>query len=421
MRCQTRFSFSYVVILVFLMIPTSAYASSAFLNDLFHPFQYLDISSFYNAYHYWVDFFIFLCLFVSVAKLTLGRRFEGKEGRVLSMVVGLILALSLSLAEYRFGFSIKSFGSIAAAILIFLVGLVIFYLIKSVGAGSTASGSLAFIIAYLLVRAAVPEFFSWLEENGLGSVLNLVLIVALFVSIWKFFSSFWSGRDIRSLGRTLEHIPNPDLSLSRNIGREKQDFSFIKRDLEGITKGGVKDSKDIVRQLREMVRIIDEYGATDKGRRLIAEKINQIAPKENLILKQLAYLKGLSERIEDFDLKSFKDLRSRWDNVPENERKIVREEVLLEKNKIVSEEKLKRLESQVSKYDTNFRYCLNMAISSLKSNQPNQAKDWLAKAIRSEEETQYVFEEMKNLEDKLLKLTRREFKTVKMEQKDEKG
>jgi len=28
---------------------------------------------------------------------------------------------------------------------------------------------------------------------------------------------------------------------------------------------------------------------------------------------------------------------------------------------------------------------------------------------------------MKNLEDKLMKLTRREFKTAKMEQKDEKG
>jgi hypothetical protein len=107
--------------------------------------------------------------------------------------------------------------------------------------------------------------------------------------------------------------------------------------------------------------------------------------------------------------------------VPENERDIAREEIILEKNKIVSEEKLRRMESEVIKHDKEFRYYLNMAISGLTSNQPDQTKDMLIKAIRSEEETQYMLEEMKILEDKLLKLTKKEFKTMKAEQKDEKG
>ena len=123
MRWKNHIEFSAGFMTFLLTAPTVALASSNPLNDLFHPLQYLDIGSFYDQSHYWIDFFIFLCIFISVAKLTLGQRFGGREGKVLSVVVGLVLALSLSLLEYRVGFSIKSFGPFAAGILIFLVGL----------------------------------------------------------------------------------------------------------------------------------------------------------------------------------------------------------------------------------------------------------------------------------------------------------
>jgi hypothetical protein len=51
----------------------------------------------------------------------------------------------------RMDFSLRSFGAIAAGILIFLVGLVIFYLIKSVNAGYSAAGAFSFIITYFLL------------------------------------------------------------------------------------------------------------------------------------------------------------------------------------------------------------------------------------------------------------------------------
>jgi hypothetical protein len=75
----------------------------------------------------------------------------------------------------------------------------------------------------------------------------------------------------------------------------------------------------------------------------------------------------------------------------------------------------------LSKYDNNFRLCLSNAVQCLKSNQPSQARDWLFKAIKCEEGAMNIFKEMKELENRLLKLTRREFKTFKKEWKDEKG
>ena len=139
-------------------------------------------------------------------------------------------------------------------------------------------------------------------------------------------------------------------------------------------------------RLREMIRIIEEYGSTDKARNLIAEKLNQIAPKENLILKQFAYLKDLSQKIEDFDLRSFKDLRARWDKIPEKEKDII-------KRRNSDREKQDNLRGEastirvcLSRYDNDFRYSVSSAVECLKSNQPAQARDWLLKAIQCEEE-----------------------------------
>ena len=137
-------------------------------------------------------------------------------------------------------------------------------------------------------------------------------------------------------------------------------------------------------------------------------------------MNQLGSLKQISERVESFDLKAFKDLKTRWDKVSDKEKSIVKEEILIEKGKILSEEKLREMESEVMRFDKDFRYSLNMAVTSLRSNQPAQARDWVLKAIRAEEEAVNILKEMKGLEDRLLKLTKMEFRTLKKEAKEEK-
>jgi len=199
-----------------------------------------------------------------------------------------------------------------------------------------------------LIRATIPDLILTLEGNSWFAWLDLGLIIAVLISIWKILGSFWSGRDVKSFGRVLERSSGPDsVNLRRYVTDEKQEMSLIKRDLRRITREGIREGGSIIDRLREMVRIIEEYGSTDKARHLIAEKLNQIAPKENFILKQVAHIRDLSQKIEDFDIRSFEELRSRWDRVPNEEKDIVREEVLLEKKKIVTDRELKEMEASL--------------------------------------------------------------------------
>ena len=97
------------------------------------------------------------------------------------------------------------------------------------------------------------------------------------------------------------------------------------------------------------------------------------------------------------------------------EQEFVKEEILQEKRKIVSEERLRQLQSELAKYDQDFRYCLRMAAGALSAGQPVQARDWIQKAINFEQHAADLFAEMKDVEDKLLSLSKKEYKTFKKE------
>ena len=392
-------------------------SSDTFLDTLFRPLHDLRIIDFYTRNHYWVDFMIFLAIFIPVARLTIGKRFGGRDGRTVSIVIGVVLALSLSLMERKMGFSIRSFGPIAATILIFLVALIVFSLVKTAGSSRITSGAIAMIVTYFLMRAAVPSFFLWLESNRWTAWLHAVLVVAIAVSFFKLIKRIRLESQVGSIGNSLGHLHSSSTDTPRNTEMEREEASLIRTRLQRFTRKGIKQSKDIIEELEEMIRIVDEYGDTDHGRKLIAQRINQIRPRENLILKQLAFLKDLSRKIESFDTRSFKELKTRLNRIPPKERDTVTQEILLEKRKILSEEKLRELETVLERYDNDFRYCLRMTTASLIAHRPVQAGDWLSKAIECEKRAIDAFNEMKRLEDRLLKLTQIEFKAFKSQEK----
>ena len=56
-------------------------------EELLKPFEYLDISSLYNNYSFIIDAIIAFLIFFGVAKVTLGKRFEGRGGK--AIIIGI--------------------------------------------------------------------------------------------------------------------------------------------------------------------------------------------------------------------------------------------------------------------------------------------------------------------------------------------
>ena len=411
----------FTTVLLLLCLPMIQ--ADDFLAKAFRPLEGLDLGSFYEKHHPWVDFAVYLVLFVSLAQMTLGRRFGGREGRAVAIAIGLALAVALAAMERTMGFSLRSLGPLAAAVLLVIVGALIFYLARQMNLGISTSASVALVMVYFLVRATTPNFFLWLVNNQLAAWVNLVLVIAVMISLWNLATLAFSSRrtDLSSWGASLGQVNHWPVAASsawedqRLMNQEAQEALVIKNRLGAITRKTVKDSQEIIADIQEMIRVIREFGHDTKARVVIAQRIRDIAPKEAAILRQLALLIDLDLRLEKFDWKSFRNLKARLDKAPLQERERVKQEILAEKRKLISEERIKEFQKAFEKYDLNFRQCLKSAIDHLKTGLLAQSVDWLERAMKEEEEAMRVVQEMQAMENQLLKLTEIEGRVAKNE------
>ena len=154
-----------IILLLFLTHSPTVCADENILDTFFRPFENLDIEKTYDQYSVFIDLIIYLLIFVGLSQAVLSKKFQGRGGKAVVISVGLILTIAMIIAEKNLGFNIKTFGPVAAWILIFLISTILFKSIKHVRAGNIASGSIAFVITYFIMRGLIPEFFDLMLKN----------------------------------------------------------------------------------------------------------------------------------------------------------------------------------------------------------------------------------------------------------------
>ena len=178
-------------------------------EELLKPFEYLDISSLYDQYSLIIDAIIAFFIFFGIAKVTLGNRFEGRGGKAIIIGVGLGLSTGFLLMERTLNFSLRSFGPLAVAIILILVGFVFYNLLLSLGFNHTNSICLAYIIDYLSLKLVSPTIFDWIAQTV--PFINGILGLGFLIALIKLFFSLLSRSSLKSIS----------FSLSKSIQTEK--------------------------------------------------------------------------------------------------------------------------------------------------------------------------------------------------------
>ncbi len=387
------------------IIPVAAAVGDP-LTSLFEPLRGVDVARFYELNHPWIDFVIFLFLFIAVGQYSLGRRLGGRAGQLLSIVIGLVLALALSLTQRSLDFSLKSFGPLAAGVIIFLVGLAVFHLIRGLGLGLSGASSLAFLVTYFLIRATTPNFFAWLETNEQTAWIHLLLVIAVIISLWRVLRIIWSERR----GGSVISTPSPEpAGPGENLDRIKQDqleLKTIDQELEGPTQQELKEDGETLDELNEAIHLIDRHRNDPAEMMTLADRLASLEIRRDDGQKQLARLKTLSRRIEKADLRSFRQLANRLRKMSPLERDKARRQLALAKRKIISEDELVGLEEKVNHQIKSRSAFLKKAISQLRRNRPDRARNLLVRAIEQEKRAVAILTEMKNKEGALLNLVK---------------
>ncbi len=405
------------ILCLFILVPVFIPEVSAqnILDQLFAPLAGLDIARAYDKYSTVWDLAIYLVIFVGIAKVTLGKMFgENRGGRAIVTGVGIVLAISLVLMERQMGWSLRSFGPVAAGIFTILIGITIFQGLQRLTANRTLSSSATVVMLYFSMRAVSPNIFDWMQKNEWTAFLHSILLIAVFIALFQGVRALFprSEEAMRTLARKVKQPVETarDLRLPKE---EKQEKAIIRSRLERITKKEMKESKKIIRDLQEIMKITDEHGGSAEGRRLISQKIADIVPREHEATRLLAALKDIDTKLMRFDLRVFESLRERYRKLPDNLKKKLRITITEQRAKLGCEEKLRYFEKKIEEYDKDFTYSLKMVIVNLNAGKTEDSKKWINEAIRYEYGILRICKQMKVLEDLMIKITKREFREFK--------
>jgi len=290
------------------------------VEDLFRPFEYLNLTEVYDHYSALIDFFIYTLIFVGLSQATFARLYEGRGGRAVAIGVGLSLATAAVIAEETYHFSLKSFGPYATTLTILALGIMTFSTLTRVGMQKTPSAGLAYIIAFFGVNAVAPEFFYWLNETA--PILGAGALLALLLSLLGVLASLWPGPAIprNALGvRDVSRWAHPhDVRNRQQAAREVQ---WLRRFGRRAANEATHESRHLERDLRHVRESIRRHGADPTQRRRILEEMEKAVPEEEAIWRDVETVKRLNERLMAFDEATLhEDLRERADAMSPEEK-----------------------------------------------------------------------------------------------------
>jgi len=394
----------FALVLAVLLLPA---VSATLLDELFEPFRDFDVASFYDTYQGFVDFTIYLIIFVGVAQITLGKRFGDSRGaKAIVVGIGLTLALSLLIMQETMDFSLVQFSPFAAGVFIILMATMIFRYMHSF-AGVFSSFSIAFIITYFSLKMVVPSFFWYIKEKSpfLNSMLALIAIVSFFGGFVGILRKIFPDTEeiIKGASRKLEMKAKP-LPRTEEAELEYEEKALYGR-LGTLARKRVKESAELIGELEEVFSLIQSHGSSHEGRQFIARKIEKdIVPREHSLAKEMRVTRKIMQRIESFDIGVLRALKNKPQKVKGKAKTLVQQQL----NKINAEQNMKKLEEKVEKHIKALASCIEQSAASLKAQDVQQAKNWILSAIDNEKQALETLREVKNLQKLILEITRQE-------------
>jgi hypothetical protein len=410
-----------ILIVILAVVSAVDVVSTNAVEALFLPFKGVDLTGIYDSYSQIIDFAIFIILFVGLSQATLGKRFDSRGGRAVVSAVGLTLAIGLTVSARNLGFNLRSFGPLAAGIFIFFVGFMLYLGIKTAGMSKVNAGAVALVITYFSIVAVAPTFFEPMARNPYLSWFHSVVLIAVIILAFNIIKLPIIGRKNRlnyKTGKLRDSSSDQQKVLSDQIHVRKRESKFIKKRLEKISEQAHKSSKEIIADLLELKKLVEEFGNKKQGRHLIARKLAALSPKEQRVTIALQTLKQRVKKLSSFDHQHFEQLKDDFHNKSAIARRQIEEECKAEWLKIGAENKILRLEKAGEIHNQNFIHAIHAVVASLKANRVGDALAWIDKAITSEERIDKIFRKMEHLEKKLELYTKREIRAEKKEIKE---
>ncbi len=361
--------------------------ASNILDRLFEPFFGWNIAGTYQSASQFIDFVLYLIFFISVTRFALAKRFDAKTQKPITIIVGIVLAIGMSVFGRRWGFSIGDLAPLAGLLFLVVLGMMFFKLIKDMGDSVPGAGAFAFLLIFFSMTAIVPSFYSWIINKVpfLEALLSIGVLLAVFVAVKEMIGLITGG------GAKGGAKADEDMGI-----RDSRDF------LEKKARDKEKRRKDLAKAQAEKLR-----READEAR---AKAAAAKTPEEKAVYEKLAEDKKaeVDKKLKEGDSPATirghpaASIESSIKEIRERERKYLEDQKKIEKKQL-------KLISKITKDLNTHEQELNKIIL-------NENEKWDYNKLSDEEKQnyealeKYCNKELQNLVDALILLENREIK-----------
>ena len=368
------------------------YRSNNILSAILDPLGSPNLPQLYAANSFIIDFIIYLILFIGLSRATLAKRFPGAPGRLISLGIGLILAVSLSVTQYRMQFSIVSFGPFAALILLSVAGIMFFQILFSFEFSVRVSASVSYLAIYSSIRAFVPSVFDWMVIHlpFLAGILSVVFII----SVFSLFASI--------IPRTRRDNENSSLFryLPELIPKLKDSFDLSDR-ANQMTNDIEIAENDVFKNLKKIKQYLPQLMDSERGRLQLRQIVRTLNFREYEINETLKKLQELDCAILRQDIEGYQKILGMTKKIPQQDLPKALKSLTALRDRLDLEKVIIECQKKIEGIYQIFEECMQILSQAVERGDTRMAQKALEDAIRLEKAMKETTEMMKKLEDKL--------------------
>ena len=371
---------------------------------LLDPLAGWDIPGTYQKYSGFIDLLIYCTIFVALAQAVFGRRFPGRPGKALATVIGLALGLSLTVMAHQFGWNLGKASPIAILLLLLLVGFLILHTMLRLGVSWTLAAPLTFVLLYLFLRAASPEFMRAVTERA--PFVHLLAALFFLICLWKIGVSIWpkgeNGGD--------SQVSDAGFLSQLNRKKERDELRIDKRIKNRMVPKARKKTKVVEHDLESLK---GELEKENPNWGVITEACPSIAKRSDEVVQIVDRIRTLDRRIKNFDWQELEHLRSYYRELSKEEREKLREQILLEHSKVVHELEIERVTERCERRYQDFRQMLVALDRSARQKDRRAALESVSAAISLENAQKEELNKVAEIEKRLIFLTKKKLRKEK--------
>jgi len=359
-------------------------------DDIFSPLAGWDIGAMYARFGGFINFTLYFVVFFAVLFTATKKWFDKREAALVAAVFALAMSLALSLVPVNWLKQISPFALLLLALVLFWL---LFEALKHFGFTWLSSGSLAFILAYLLLRTHRPDLF--IAAGTFGKLLNAVLFIAFLVAIFK------AGSELlkKTQGPLIEAGHAARMAWAESFGTPEQREVLLQEQssLAHLLRIQPEENKKLTQILEDLNRCekaIRQFGYSKQALATIAQELSKLAKIDDELGVRMAEAGTLAERIQASDLELFKNLQKAFDKLPPQQKREARKVIERQAEELNLDATLAQLARDAEEMRVQIAQGLQDARGQLLRNQPHDA-------LRAIDRVRYHVSQLQEVQRKL--------------------